>query len=86
MKVYEFEAAIQALEGILIVVRADETEEVGDYGYKAAANENKNWAWLRDGRIGRCIGDFKVVAVDGSGARVSGNRRLKNLRDSYAEY
>ena len=83
MRVWEFENAVKEREGICIVVRAGEAEEVEDYNFARAAPENNNWTWLKGTRIRGLIGDREVIAIDGNGAKVHGGRTLRTLKASY---
>ena len=83
MTVWEFEETVWVREGIRIVIRADRNEEVEDYHYERAAEENRTLAVFRDTRIQPKVGDRGVEVIDGSGQRVHGARRLRSIRNSY---
>ncbi len=67
MKVGDFEQRVWDLERIRIVVRADRYDEVEDYDYKNAANENwRTSEFLKNRVVGR-VGGREVTVIQGDG-------------------
>lgn len=83
MKVGDFEQRVWELEGLRIVVRANRRDEVEDYDYKNAANENlRTTEFLKNRVVGR-TGDREVTIIQGDGRIAHGNLLLSVLRNSY---
>ena len=83
MRLADFEERVWEVEGIRIVVRGDEEDEVDDYDYKYAAVEKWSIAKLLKMRVKPRIGNAKVVVIKGDGEIPNGNAILRNLRGSY---
>lgn len=83
MRLPEFEEQVWEVEGIRIVVRGDEDDEVEDYDFKNAANGNWTIARLVDARVRPRIGKAKVVVIRGNGKLPNRNVILRTLRESH---
>lgn len=84
MKVSELEQRVWELEGLRIVVRANRNDEVEDYDYKNAANENWRTAEFVKNRVERRVGGREVTVIQGDGKIANGNLLLYALRKSYS--
>ena len=84
MKLAAFEQKVWEVEGIRIVVRADENDEVKDYGYKRAAPETWSTREFLENRIESLVGDRKVVVIKGDGQKSYRSVKLHNLRETYS--
>ena len=84
MRLADFEERVWEVEGVRIVVRGDEDDEVEDYDYKYAAIENWSIAKLVKMRVRPRIGSAKEVVIRGNGEIPNGNVILRNLRESYS--
>ena len=84
MKVSEFEQKVWDLERLRIVVRANRNEEVDDYDYKNAANENWRTAEFVKNRVSGRVDDREVAVIQGDGKLAHGNTLLYALRESYS--
>jgi hypothetical protein len=86
MQVKEFENTVWETEGIRIVIRAPEDQQVNDYDKDNAAPES--WTlneWLEK-RVLPCLADGTGVAViSGDGTRQVGQSKIKKVRNSYKE-
>lgn len=81
-----FEAQIEEIEGITVVVRAGSETMVPAYPYvKKSPGDNTVAEWL-DKRIKPLIGDYEIKIIDGEheSPRRS-TKRLSTLRDSYTK-
>jgi hypothetical protein len=84
MKVVDFEQRVWQLEGVRIVVRADQQHDVEDYDYKNAANENlRTSEFLKNRVVGRVSGK-EVTVIRGDGKIAHGNLLLHALRKTYS--
>lgn len=83
MKLNDFEQKVWEIEGIRLVVRGDEQEEVEDYDFKNAAIENWSISEFLRKRIERRIGGRKVTVIQGDGEMPHGRVILRTLRASY---
>jgi hypothetical protein len=84
MKLADFEQRVWEVEGIRIVIRGDENDEVKDYSFKNAAIENWNTTAFLKNRIEPRVGGRKVVVIRGDGEMPNGRVLLRNLRASYS--
>jgi hypothetical protein len=84
MKLADFEQRVWEVEGIRIVIRGDENDEVEDYTRKNAANENWRTREFLEKRIEPRVGGRKVVVIKGDGEMPNGRVLLRNLRASYS--
>jgi hypothetical protein len=84
MKLTDFEQRVWEVEGIRIVIRGDENDEVEDYTRRNAANENWRTREFLEKRIGPRVGGRKVVVIKGDGEMPNGRVLLRNLRASYS--
>lgn len=83
MKVGDLEDKIFAIEGIRVIFRASENQEVGEYAFQKAANEN--WT-INEWISGRFTDDQKklpIVVLNGRAQQPQRNTRLATVRDSY---
>lgn len=83
MKISEIEEKAWSMDGIRLIIRGDESEEVYDYVQKSAAQSNWNVTKYLDSRIKPLIGDMDVVVVLGNGEQPHGRTLLSSVRDSY---
>lgn len=83
MKLADFEQRVWEIEGIRLVVRGDEQEEVEDYDFKNAAIETWSVAEFLRKRVEKRIGGRKVAMVQGDGEMPHGRVILRTLRASY---
>jgi hypothetical protein len=84
MRVRDFEQRVWELEGIRVVVRANRNEEVEDYDYKNAANENWRTSEFVKTRVKDRVGGKEVAVIQGDGKIANGNTLLYVLRASYS--
>jgi pyruvate/2-oxoglutarate dehydrogenase complex dihydrolipoamide dehydrogenase (E3) component len=84
MKVSEFEQRVWDLESLRIVVRTNRNEEVDDYDYKNAANENWRIAEFVKNRVAGRVDGSEVTVIQGDGKIAHGNTLLYALRESYS--
>jgi pyruvate/2-oxoglutarate dehydrogenase complex dihydrolipoamide dehydrogenase (E3) component len=84
MKVSEFEQRVWELERLRIVVRANRNEDVDDYDYKNAANENWRIGEFVKNRVAGRIDGRQVTVIQGDGKLAHGNTLLYALRESYS--
>ncbi len=83
MKVKDFEQCVWDLEHLRIVVRTYRNDEVEDYDYKNAANENLSTAEFLKNRVVNRVGGREVTVIRGDGKIAHGNLLLSVLRNSY---
>jgi hypothetical protein len=84
MKLADFEQRVWEVEGIRIVIRGDENDEVEDYTRRNAANENWRTREFLEKRIEPRVGGRKVVVIKGDGEIPNGRVLLRNLRATYS--
>ena len=84
MKLAAFAQKVWDVEGIRIVVRADENDEVRDYNYRKSATETWTTSELLKNRIEPLVGSKKVVVIRGDGQKTRGGVKLRNLRATYS--
>jgi len=84
MKVSEFEKRVWDLEHLRLVVRANRNEEVDEYDYKNAANENWRITEFVKNRVADRVDGREVTVIQGDGRVAHGNTLLYALRDSYS--
>ena len=84
MKLAAFEQQVWEVEGIRIVVRADENDELEEYGYKRAAPETWSTREFLENRIEPLVGDRRVVVIRGDGKKSYRSVKLRNLRETYS--
>ncbi len=84
MKLADFEQRVWEVEGIRIVVRGHENDEVEDYTRKNAATETWSTREFLEKRIESRVGGRKVVVIKGDGEMPNGRVLLRNLRASYS--
>ena len=84
MKVWQVEAKIYEVEGIVVVIRANPNEEIGDYTYKRCSDGNQTVSAWQDGRLKDVLKgkDVSVIFGDYSTAP-HGLNKLSTVRDSY---
>lgn len=83
MRIWEFENAVWALDGVRIVIRGDANDEVDDYGFERAAPGHFTLQNFIDQRIRPRVGDKEVMAINGGGEVVRGNTQLRNIKETY---
>ncbi len=83
IKVRDFEQSVWKLEKLRIVVRTYQNDEVEDYDYKNAANENWSTAEFLKNRVANRVGGREVTVIRGDGKIAHGNLLLSVLRNSY---
>ncbi len=83
MKLGDFEQRVWELEGVRIVVRGDEQDEVGDYDLKYAAIETWSTSEFLRKRVEKRVGGRKVTVIQGDGEMPHGRVILRTLRASY---
>lgn len=84
MKLADFEQRVWKLEGIRIVVRGDENDEVKDYTFKNAAMENWRTTEFLKKRIEPRVDERRVMVIQGDGEMPHGSVPLRTLRKSYS--
>jgi hypothetical protein len=84
MKLADFEQRVWEVEGIRIVVRGHENDEVKDYNLKNAAMENWSTREFLTKRIEPRVGERKVMVIQGDGEMPHGRVLLRTLRKSYS--
>ena len=84
MKVGDFEERIWKLESIRVVVRTDRRDEVDDYDYAKAANENSRITEFLNSRVKDRVNGREVTVIRGDGTIAHGNTLLSVLRKSYS--
>ena len=77
----EFEEQFWEIEGIVIVLRCDENEEVGGYDYQRAAPGDMTLSELKRGRLADL--NVNYVIHDGEAERPNGRTKLSTIRNSY---
>lgn len=83
MKIEEFENAVDELEGITIIIRGPEDDEVGNYDYeRATAGKKTITQWKRD-RLDGLLEGYEYVILDGDHEVPNGRTLMSTLRDSY---
>lgn len=83
MKLTDFEQRVWELEGVRIVVRGDEQDEVEDYDFKNAAIENWSTSEFLRKRIEKRVNGRKITVIQGNGEMPHGRVILRTLRASY---
>ena len=77
--VHEFEKVVHGIEGIRIIVRANQEELVKPYNYQIAAPQH--WTineWL-DKRVRPCVGEYEISVTDGNGNNPHQGTQLRNV-------
>ena len=85
MKIEDFEDAVRDIEGVTIIVRAPENEEVGDYDYKRKMPENKSITQWKRNRLDNILTGFEYVIMDGDHETPNGRTLMATLRNSYEQ-
>jgi hypothetical protein len=83
MKLADFEQRVWEVEGIRIVVRGHENDEVKDYNLKNAAMEHWSTRTILTKRIEPRVGERKVMVIQGDGEMPHGSVLLRTLRKTY---
>ena len=83
MRVDEFEWAVEEIEEIVIRVRAQPDEEVGDYNYQRRASAETSVAEWLSTRIVPNLDGRRVSVIDGHFRQPHGRTKLRTLRGSY---
>jgi hypothetical protein len=85
MKASDFEDKVWEVEGIRIVLRCPENQEVDDYGYTNAISQTTSVTdWLK-GRVLPKVQDVLVEVVAGNGEQPHGRSLVRTVRSSYAK-
>ena len=77
--VHEFETVVYGIEGIRIIVRANQGTLVEPYDYQNAAP--RHWTineWL-DKRVRPCIGSYDISVTDSNGNDPHRGTQLRNV-------
>ena len=83
MTVCDVENKAWTMDGIRIVIRAPENDDLTDYSQKNGAQANWSVTKYLDARIKPLIGDREVVVLLGDGEQPHGRTLLSSVRDSY---
>ena len=81
MRARDFEEKFWDTEGIVIVLRCPENEEVGDYDYERAAAGDTTLSELKRGRLSTL--EVSYVIHDGDAEVPNGRTKLSTIRNSY---
>ena len=84
MKVRDFEDKVREVEGVRIVVHAGSETEVGDYGYKRAADESWRVTELGEKRISKRLDGLTYSMIQGDGEEPHGRVILRTVRSGYS--
>ena len=83
MKISEIENKAWTMDGIRIVIRANESKEVDEYTHKNAAQGSWSVTKYLDSRIKPLIGTREVIVLLGDGEQPHGRTLLSSVRESY---
>ena len=85
MKASEFEDKVWEVEGIRIVLRCPENQEIGNYDYTNATSQTTSVTdWLRV-RVSPKINDIAIEVVAGNGEQPHGRSLVRTVRSSYED-
>ncbi|MCG5517430.1 MULTISPECIES: hypothetical protein [unclassified Ectothiorhodospira] len=84
MKIREIENKAWSMDGIRIVIRGNENEDLGEYTQKNAAQANWSVTKYLDTRIKPLIGGHAAIVLMGDGEQPHGRTLLSSVRDSYS--
>ncbi|WIJ41348.1 hypothetical protein QPK06_20255 [Aeromonas veronii] len=85
MTVQELEETIWEIENIRVIIRAAEGQQVGNYGYQNAANQNWNVKKFLDDRVRPLVPGLEVIVIQGNGEEPHSRTLLRNVRPTYAQ-
>ena len=84
MKATDFEDKVWEVEGIRIVLRCPENQEVIAYDYSNAISQTTSVTdWLK-GRVEPKLNGLQVEVVGGNGEQPHGRSLVRTVRTSYA--
>ena len=83
MKIYEIENKAWSMDGVRIIIRGPENEELGNYSQRNAAQAGWSVTKYLDARIKPLVGDKEVTVILGDGEQPHGRTLLSSVRDSY---
>jgi hypothetical protein len=76
MKIHEIENKAWSMDGVRIIIRGSENEDLADYAQKNAAQANWSVTKYIDSRIKPLIGDKEVIVLLGDGEQPHGRTLL----------
>ncbi len=82
MKVVEFESVVRELEDVVIRIRAEPYDDVGDFTYRRRAKGRMTVRQWLETRIYPNTGDKIVEIIDRTGHRPHGATQLETVRYS----
>ncbi len=83
MKIHEIENKAWTMDGIRIVIRGSENDELSDYTQKNAAQASWSVTKYIETRIQPLIENKEVIVLLGDGEQPHGRTLLSSVRDSY---
>ena len=83
MEIHEIENKAWSMDGVRIIIRGAENEDLDDYTQRNAAQANWSVTKYIDARIKPLIGDKEVIVLLGDGEQPHGRTLLSSVRDSY---
>jgi hypothetical protein len=83
MKIYEIENKAWSMDGVRIIIRGPENEDLPDYAQKNAAQANWSVTKYIENRIKPIVGDREVTVLLGDGEQPHGRTLISSVRDSY---
>ncbi len=83
MKIHEIENKAWSMDGVRIIIRGSENEDLNDYTQKNAAQASWSVTKYIETRIQPLIGDKEVIVLLGDGEQPHGRTLLSSVRDSY---
>ncbi len=83
MNVSDVENKAWSIDGIRIVIRAPENDNLKNYPHKNGAQANWSVTKYLESRIKPLLGDREVVVLSGDGEQPHGRTLLNSVRDSY---
>ena len=85
MKASEFEDKVWEVEGIRLVLRCADNQEIGDYGYTNAISQTTSVTdWLK-GRVIPYLNGIACEVIAGNGEQPHGRSLVRTIRSSYAK-
>jgi hypothetical protein len=83
MKIHEIENKAWSMDGVRIIIRGPENENLMDYTQKNATQANWSVTKYIETRIKPLVGDKEVTVLLGNGELPHGNTLLSSVRNSY---
>lgn len=80
ISIERFQDQVWKVEGIRLIVRGSQNDQVGEYNYPSAVDDN--WSvdeWLKY-RVLDCIGEYEVVVIQDDGVNANGSTPIRNVR------